>query len=73
MNKFTKIAATFLVFLGFISQAKAASQLEETMFKSGKAYTFLTVALIVLGGIFLYLMRLDKKVSKLEKDMEEKK
>jgi len=73
MNKLYKIIATFLLALGFISQAKAASQLEETMFKSGKAYTFLTVALVVLTGIFLYLLRLDKKVSRMEKEMGEKK
>ena len=73
MNKFTKIAATFLLVCGFINRVSAASQMEETMFKSGKAYTFLTVALVVLAGIFLYLLRLDKKVSKLEKEMEGKK
>lgn len=73
MSKFTKIAATFLLVFGFIHQVNAASQMEETMFKSGKAYTFLTVALVVLGGILVYLIRLDKKVSKMEKEMGEKK
>ncbi len=66
---FNKIVATFLLLLGFIHQANAATQMEETMFKSGKIYTFLTVALVVLGGIFVYLIRLDKKVGNLEKEL----
>ena len=37
----------------------------------GKYSVFVYVAFIVLGGLFLYLFRLEKKVSKLEKKIEE--
>ncbi|MGB0165705.1 MAG: CcmD family protein [Luteibaculum sp.] len=37
----------------------------------GKYGVFAAVALIVLFGIFLYLIRLDRKVAKLEKKSKE--
>ncbi|MES2628455.1 MAG: CcmD family protein [Bacteroidota bacterium] len=67
-----KISVTLCLVVLCLFNAKAAGQLEETMFESGKIYTFLAVALIVLGGILFYLLRLDVKVSRLEKEMNEK-
>jgi CcmD family protein len=34
---------------------------------SGKIYVVVAVLLTVLSGIFIYLFRLDRKISKLEK------
>lgn len=67
-----KILATFGLILLLLNCQAQANNMEETMFYSGKIYTFLAVALLVLGGIFFFLFRLDKKVSKLEKEMNEK-
>lgn len=69
---YKKIIATFCLLVVCLFQAKAAGQLEETMFASGKIYTFLVVALVVLAGMFFYLIRLDSKLSKLEKEMKDK-
>ncbi len=50
----------------------AQTKMEDTMFTSGKIYTFLTVALVILGGIFFYLIRMDRKLSALEKEVNTK-
>lgn len=69
MNK--KIAATFCLLLGFILNASAADGMEEVMFHSGKIYTFLVVAFIVLLGTFFYMFRIDKRLVKMEQDIEQ--
>lgn len=44
---------------------------EQTGSFDGKYSVFLYVAFIVLVGIFLYLFRLEKKVSDIEKKLED--
>ena len=39
----------------------------DTMRENGKIYVVVAVILTILAGILLYLIRLDKKISKLEK------
>jgi CcmD family protein len=68
---FKKIAALSVMSLCFLSM-KAGSNMEEMMFRSGKIYTFLAVALIVLAGMFFYLFRLDRKLTKLENELKQK-
>lgn len=51
--------------------AFAAGNMEEIMFSSGKIYNAIAVAMVVLLGIFFYLIKLDRKVSKLEKEINE--
>lgn len=73
INKIKKIALVSL-FSFVIVSAKAQAQytgLEEFMYRSGKIFTFLTVAGIVLFGILFYLMRLDYKLTKLEKQIKD--
>jgi len=40
--------------------------LEEYFFESGKIKVVIAVALVIAIGIFVYLWRLDKKISQLE-------
>ena len=54
-----------------VSVKAQATGIEEFMYRSGKVYTFLVVACIVLVGILFYLMRMDLKLTKLEKQIEE--
>lgn len=51
--------------------AFASGTMEEIMFASGKIYNAIAVAMVVLVGIFFYLIKLDRKVSKLEKEINE--
>ncbi|MGZ8553259.1 MAG: CcmD family protein [Chitinophagaceae bacterium] len=41
----------------------------ETMRSSGRIYVVIAVILIILFGLILYLVRLDKKMSKMEKEL----
>jgi hypothetical protein len=40
----------------------------DTMRSNGRIYVVVAVALTILIGLILYLVRLDKKISKLEKE-----
>jgi len=42
------------------------------MLENGKIFVVVAVLALILAGIFIYLFTLDKKVRKLEKEVEEK-
>lgn len=42
-------------------------EMADTLRSNGKIYVVVTVLVIVLTGLFLYVIRLDRKISKLEK------
>lgn len=72
MIKYFKKISLFLLLFASAAHVKAqATGIEEFMYRSGKVYTFLGVAGIVLLGILFYLMRMDLKLTKLEKQIEE--
>ena len=60
------ISCTLAILLPFIGLANDQAESFD-----GKYSVFLYVAFIVLVGIFLYLFRLEKKVSDLEKKLED--
>ena len=41
-------------------------QMADLMRSNGKIYVVVVVVLIILAGLFIYLFRLDKKISRLE-------
>jgi uncharacterized membrane protein YcjF (UPF0283 family) len=43
-------------------------QMADTMRSNGKIYVVFVVALVILIGIILYLIRLDRKLTRLEKE-----
>ncbi len=43
-------------------------QMAELMRSNGKIYVVVTVLLIILTGIFIYLIQLDRKMSRIEKN-----
>ena len=49
------------------SQTNDAADTEGVMRSSGKIYVVLTIVLTILAGLILYVVRLDRKISKLEK------
>ena len=44
----------------------------DTFRSEGKIYVVLAVVLIILGGLFYYLLRIDRKLKKLEDDINKK-
>ncbi|RYD82575.1 MAG: CcmD family protein [Sphingobacteriales bacterium] len=47
-----------------------APEMADTMRSNGKIYVVVTVCLLILVGLFIYVARVDRKVSRLEKDMK---
>ncbi len=71
MKKYNAVFACLLLVL-FTNSAAASSSLEEYFYASGKIKVVITVAAIVLIGLFVYLQRLDSRLKKLEKNKIEK-
>ena len=44
------------------------TEMADTMKSNGKIYVVIAVMLTILAGIILYLIRLDRKITKLEKN-----
>ena len=72
MNKLTSI-----LFLGsfLISQVSNAQQPEmaDAMRSEGKIYVVVAILLIIFAGLIAYLVMLDRKVTRIEKKLPEKK
>lgn len=47
-------------------------EMADTLRASGKIYVVVLVVTVILTGLIVYLIRLDKKVSKLEKEVNNK-
>jgi hypothetical protein len=67
-----KISCLFALLLLLLStsmlHAQGDSNMGDTMRSNGRIYVVITVILVILAGLFLYLIRLDRKMSKLEKN-----
>lgn len=63
-----KVTAVFY-FLLFTLLANAQDvTMADAMKENGKIYVVIAVMLTILAGLILYLVRLDRKISKLEKN-----
>jgi hypothetical protein len=68
MKKYLYSLLLLLVHGFVIAQDTAAGAEEATgMRSSGKIYVVVAVVVTILLGLFLYLIRLDRKISRLEK------
>jgi CcmD family protein len=54
------------IFLMFFANAQEV-KMADVMKENGKIYVVIAVMLTILAGLVLYLIRLDRKISKLEK------
>ena len=57
----------FLLLTFFLLNAQDV-QMADTMKSNGKIYVVIAVMLTILFGLILYVYRLDRKISKLEKN-----
>lgn len=72
MNKLTSI----IVFVGsflFSHLAGAQPEMADTMRSEGKIYVVVAILLIIFAGLIAYLVTLDRKVTRMEKKLPEKK
>ncbi len=68
-----KQGITFLILTLFCSAHRLAAQQPKTemadlMRSNGRIYVVVAVMLLILAGLIFYLVRLDKKITKLERD-----
>ena len=69
MNKF--LLALFFLLNSLFAAAKQAVPMADEMRKQGKIYVVVAVILTIFAGIIIYLVRLDKKITRLEKEHPE--
>ena len=55
----------------FIVAAQETVQMADSMRSDGKIYVVVTVCLIILIGLFFYVLNVDRKLSRLEKGMRD--
>jgi CcmD family protein len=69
MRKISRVFALLLMLLSSsMLHAQGDNNMGDTMRSNGRIYVVITVILVILVGLFLYLIRLDRKMSKLEKN-----
>ena len=71
MNNIIKriIFSLAAVLLSISCFAQDAPAMADTMRSNGKIYVVVTVCLVILIGLFIYVGRVDRKVSKLEREL----
>jgi len=68
MNKLKQIGFTIaFAMLTVFASAQDAPAKEDFMRSNGKVYVVMAVVVTIVFGLFLYLISLDRKISKLEK------
>lgn len=68
---FTIIFLCGLIVLQAQDNPLTKPQSENFMRSSGRIYVVVAVILVILSGMFLYLFRLDQKVSRIEREIHE--
>jgi len=64
-------AATVLLLINFLTKAQETTDtvdMADTMRSNGKIYVVVAVILTIFAGIIIYLIRLDRKMTRLEKN-----
>lgn len=68
MNIVKKIMLLLSVLLiTLVSEAQEKVEMADTMRSNGRIYVVVAVVVTILLGLILYVVRLDRKISKLEK------
>lgn len=65
---------TLLLLINFLTHAQSATDtvaMADTFRSNGKIYVVVAVILTIFAGIIIYLIRLDKKMTRLEKNSSE--
>ena len=66
-----KYLSTFIILLlsTLINYAQTdKAEMADTMRSNGRIYVVVAVVVLILLGLFLYLVRLDKKITRIEKN-----
>jgi K+-transporting ATPase A subunit len=66
------ICTLLLVMIGQLVFAQEKVEMADSMRENGKIYVIVVIILIVLSGMLAYLFLLDRKISRLEKEVRHK-
>jgi CcmD family protein len=66
---FRFVLAVMALMTSSIGFAQEKVEMADTMRSNGKIYVVVAVCLIILIGLFLYVMSVDRKLRKLEKEV----
>lgn len=69
MPKCLLLTLTFFLSLALCAQPSANVEMADVFRSNGKIYVVVAVILTIFAGIIFYLIRLDKKISRLEKEL----
>lgn len=68
--KYKIITTLFLLLFNFFAFAQTQNvEMADTFRSNGKIYVVVAVILAIFAGIIIYLIRLDRKISRLEKEI----
>ena len=65
--KYLLLSISMLLFFT-ITKAQDKVEMADTMRSNGRIYVVVAVIMVILIGLILYLIRLDRKISKIEKE-----
>ncbi|MBS1734879.1 MAG: CcmD family protein [Bacteroidetes bacterium] len=68
LNRFSLLLCGLLA--GFSGFAQDKPEMADIMRSNGKIYVVVAVCLLILVGLFLYVVSIDRKLSRLEKDRD---
>jgi hypothetical protein len=71
MHKTSIVILLFLLNLTVFAQTTSSSvEMADIMRSNGKIYVVVAVSTIILTGLILYLINLDKRIRRIEKEIE---
>ena len=65
----TSLLLTFLSTVSLLAQSASEVEMADTFRQEGKIYVVVAVMLLIFSGLIIYAIRIDLKVSKLEKEL----
>ena len=71
-RKTTSLLALLILSVSGFAQQNQPVEMADGLYLSGKIYVVITVLSVIFAGIIIYLIILDRKIGKLEKDLKNK-
>ena len=72
MKKLISFISLLLLSVATFAQEAPRVEMADGLYQSGKIYVVVTVLSVIFIGIVIYLIMLDRKISKLEKEIKNK-
>lgn len=67
-TKFNLLLLTLFTLITTVSLAQSTNPVEQTFHESGKINVVIAIICVIFIGIIVYMVKLDRKISRLEKE-----